>query len=73
MEKKEIYGFGLDVYSTEPPEYTNNLLNTTGTILPHLGASTVEAQLRAGREIVENIKRILNGEKEIALNSTNIN
>ena len=73
MEKKEIYGFGLDVYSTEPPEYSNNLLNTKGTILPHLGASTVEAQLRAGREIVENIKRILNGEKEIALNSTNIN
>ena len=73
MEKKEIYGFGLDVYSTEPPEYTNNLLNTTGTILPHLGASTVEAQVRAGREVVENIKRILNGEKEIALNSENIN
>jgi len=73
MEKKEIYGFGLDVYSTEPPEYSNNLLNTKGTILPHLGASTVEAQLRAGREVVENIKGILNGEKEIALNSTNIN
>jgi D-3-phosphoglycerate dehydrogenase len=73
MEKKEIYGFGLDVYSIEPPEYTNNLLNTTGTILPHLGASTVEAQVRAGREVVENIKRILNGEKEIALNSENIN
>jgi len=73
MEKKEIYGFGLDVYSTEPPEYSNNLLNTKGTILPHLGASTVEAQLRAGREVVENIKGILNGEKEIALNSNNIN
>jgi len=73
MEKKEIYGFGLDVYSTEPPEYSNNLLNTKGTTLPHLGASTVEAQLRAGREVVENIKGILNGEKEIALNSTNIN
>ena len=71
-EKKEIYGFGLDVYSKEPPEYTDDLLDTTGTILPHLGASTVEAQLRAGQEVVENIKRILNGDEEIALNTLDI-
>lgn len=71
-EKKEIYGFGLDVYSKEPPEYTDDLLDTTGTTLPHLGASTVEAQLRAGQEVVENIKRILNGDEEIALNTLDI-
>ena len=72
-EKKEIYGFGLDVYSLEPPEYNEALLKTEGVILPHLGASTKEAQFRAGIELVENIKRVLEGNKEIALNFNDIN
>tara|TARA_B100000427_G_scaffold1027_1_gene967 strand:+ start:3869 stop:4810 length:942 start_codon:yes stop_codon:yes gene_type:complete len=72
-EKKEIYGFGLDVYASEPPEYNEALLNTEGVILPHLGASTKDAQFRAGIELVENIKRVLDGNKEIALNFNDIN
>ena len=72
-EKKEIYGFGLDVYASEPPEYNEALLNTEGVILPHLGASTKDAQFRAGIELVENIKRVLEGNKEIALNFNDIN
>ena len=71
-EKKEIYGFGLDVYSTEPPEYTSELLSTSGITLPHIGASTKEAQLRAGMDIVRSIEKILNGENDIALNSLDI-
>jgi len=72
LQKKEIYGFGLDVYSTEPPEYTSELLSTSGITLPHIGASTKEAQLRAGLDIVKSIEKILDGEKDIALNSIDI-
>jgi len=71
-EKKEIYGFGLDVYSTEPPVYTPELLCTTGIILPHIGASTNEAQLRAGLDVVESIEKILDGKTDIAVNSLDI-
>ena len=72
LQKKEIYGFGLDVYSTEPPEYTSDLLSTSGITLPHIGASTKEAQLRAGLDIVKSIEKILDGEKDIAINSLDI-
>ena len=63
----------MDVYASEPPEYNEALLNTEGVILPHLGASTKDAQFRAGIELVENIKRVLDGNKEIALNFNDIN
>lgn len=67
-ERKEIFGFGLDVYSSEPPKFTEDLLKTEGVTLPHLGASTFDAQFRAGFEVVESIKRVLKGEKELAVN-----
>ena len=72
-ERKEIYGFGLDVYASEPPEFSESLLNTDGITLPHLGASTKDAQFRAGIELVDNIKKVLDGNKKIALNFDDIN
>ena len=37
-------------------------------LLPHLGASTYEAQLKAGLETVQNVSDILNGELSSVLN-----
>ena len=42
---------------------TSNIVTT-----PHLGASTQEAQLRAGLETVQNISDILNGELSSVIN-----
>ena len=67
LESKKIFGAGLDVYSNEPPKnvYRYNGLNLVTT--PHIGASTNEAQLKAGLETIENIKKILAGDESVAL------
>ena len=67
LESDKIFGAGLDVYSNEPPENVNryNCLNLVTT--PHIGASTNEAQLKAGLETIENIKKILAGDESVAL------
>ena len=67
LESEKIFGAGLDVYSNEPPKnvYRYNGLNLVTT--PHIGASTNEAQLKAGLETIENIKKILAGDESVAL------
>ena len=67
LESEKIFGAGLDVYSNEPPE---NLARYNGLNLvttPHIGASTNEAQLKAGLETIENIKKIIAGDESVAL------
>lgn len=52
---KKIAGVALDVYKQEP--YTGKLLELDNVYFtPHLGASTKEAQLRIGKELVEKLK-----------------
>jgi len=70
--RNEIYGFGLDVYKEEPPVFNDELNNSLGVKTPHIGASTIEAQSKSGIEIVENIKRILDGKIDIALNAKDV-
>ena len=67
LESEKIFGAGLDVYSNEPPINVEryNRLNLVTT--PHIGASTNEAQLKAGLETIENIKKILAGDESVAL------
>ena len=67
LESEKIFGAGLDVYSNEPPDNVEryNSLNLVTT--PHIGASTYEAQLKAGLETIENIKKILAGDGSVAL------
>ncbi len=51
-----IAGAGLDVYEEEPlpPSHPLTKLDN-GVLTPHIGANTVEAQRRAGLEVVEKI------------------
>ena len=60
-DKKIIFG-GLDVYENEPPIVDEFFSNSNIVTTPHLGASTKEAQLKAGKQTAENVKDILNGD-----------
>jgi D-3-phosphoglycerate dehydrogenase len=54
----KVAGAALDVYKTEP--YTGKLLELENVCFtPHLGASTKEAQMRIGKELVEILKKEL--------------
>ena len=67
LESEKIFGAGLDVYSNEPPENVDRYNGLNLVTTPHIGASTNEAQLKAGLETIENIKKILAGDGSVAL------
>ncbi len=66
-DKKIIFG-GLDVYEKEPPVVGDFFSSSNIVTTPHLGASTKEAQLKAGKQTAENVKDILNGDLSSVLN-----
>ena len=67
LRSKQLFGAGLDVYSEEPPKNIENFVNINLITTPHIGASTNEAQLKAGLETVENIKKILAGDSSVEI------
>ena len=67
LESEKIFGAGLDVFLNEPPENVDRYNGLNLVTTPHIGASTNEAQLKAGLETVENIKKILAGDESVAL------
>ena len=67
LESEKIFGAGLDVYSNEPPKNVDRYNGLNMVTTPHIGASTNEAQLKAGLETIENIKKILAGDESVAL------
>ncbi|MFP5346737.1 MAG: phosphoglycerate dehydrogenase [Actinomycetes bacterium] len=57
-----VAGAGVDVYVNEPPE-DSPLLHLDAVVLtPHLGASTAEAQERAGVAVAHSVRLALAGE-----------
>ena len=58
---------GLDVYSEEPPKNIDTFSDLNLISTPHIGASTSEAQLKAGLDTVENIKKITIFKKKLKL------
>ena len=60
MDDGIIAGVALDVYPSEPPAEDYALLNKKGVVhVPHLGASSVEAQDKVGVEVVKVIADFL--------------
>jgi D-3-phosphoglycerate dehydrogenase len=54
MESGKVAGAALDVFETEPPAAGHPVLNLEAvSFTPHIGASTVEAQSRVGREAAQ--------------------
>ena len=62
LHSGHLGGAAIDVFSTEPMAADNPLRDAPNTILtPHLGASTLEAQDRAGMEMAERLLLALVG------------
>ena len=62
----EIAGAGIDVFTTEPPAQDSSarlLLDLPNVVVtPHLGASTDEAQEKAGVSVAKSVRLALGGE-----------
>ena len=69
VDNGKLFSAALDVYEQEPPEYTTQLTESDSITLPHLGASTREAQLKAGSDTVQNVVSILNGDFSRSVNA----
>ena len=69
VDNGKLFSAALDVYEQEPPEYTKQLTESDSITLPHLGASTREAQLKAGSDTVQNVASILNGDFSSSVNA----
>jgi D-3-phosphoglycerate dehydrogenase len=62
VKSGKVGGFAFDVFSKEPPEPDNPLLNLPNTVItPHLGASTEEAQIKVAIDVAEQIADVLQG------------
>lgn len=63
LHDKKIAGATVDVYESEPTPADNKLLSLDNVLLtPHIGASTKEAQIRAGTICAEQVNMVLRGE-----------
>jgi D-3-phosphoglycerate dehydrogenase len=62
LESGHLAGAALDVYEVEPPTRTALLRHPRLLPTPHLGASTHEAQERAGSQVVDEVLRALHHE-----------
>lgn len=62
LESGKISGAGIDTWEPEPP--VNNLFRALPQVVmtPHIGASTLEAQIRIGQSISSQVPRALRGE-----------
>ncbi len=62
VEQGHLAGAALDVFEEEPPKDLRLLSHPKIFTTPHIGASTREAQARAGRTTVEQVLKVLRGE-----------
>jgi len=62
IKSGQVKAAAVDVYSVEPPTTDNPLIGLENVLtLPHLGASTTEAQTDVARQIVEQVVSALRG------------
>ena len=72
LNENLIFGAGLDVFETEPPNENNPLLKNKKVFLsPHTAAFTEECMIRMGKETIQNIfdffKGCLENSKKVKL------
>lgn len=62
IEEGRLAGAAFDVFSTEPATDSMLLKSDKIIVTPHLGASTVEAQVNVAKDIAEQVLTVLRGE-----------
>jgi D-3-phosphoglycerate dehydrogenase len=62
LEAGEIAGAGIDVFTQEPPANDDITRQPNAVVTPHLGASTEEAQEKAGISVAKSVKLALEGD-----------
>ncbi|CAB4952233.1 unannotated protein [freshwater metagenome] len=62
LKTKRIAGAGLDVFVSEPPKDSPLLTLDNIVVTPHLGASTDEAQEKAGVSVAKSVRLALAGD-----------
>lgn len=61
-----VAGYGTDVLDVEPPPADHPLLSAPNSLVtPHIGSRTYESVVRQGSAAVENLRRVLGGEKPV--------
>ncbi len=64
LEKEEIAGAGLDVYTQEPPERDNRLFTFENVVAtPHLSSFTDDGKRKMGVGVVRGVLDVLSGKK----------
>ena len=63
LRSGRLAGAALDVFETEPPTGSPLLAAPNAVFTPHLGASTREAQARAGSIIADQVLKVLDGRR----------
>ncbi len=61
LDTGKVAGAALDVFEQEPPKNEKLLKHSRVSLTPHIGASTMEAQAKIGKEIIEIIKNSVPG------------
>lgn len=62
LESGKVAAAGLDVFATEPPGLTPLVAHPRVICTPHIGAQTVEAQVRAAEDIATEVLAALRGD-----------
>ncbi|GAB4580138.1 MAG: hypothetical protein Fur0022_28770 [Anaerolineales bacterium] len=62
LESGQVAGAALDVFSQEPPGLTPLVAHPKVIAAPHIGAQTVEAQVRAAEDVAYEVLHALRGE-----------
>lgn len=65
LDEGLIAGAGLDVYEHEPGITPALLDDNRVVLMPHAGSATVETRREMARMVVEDVRRILSGEKPL--------
>jgi D-3-phosphoglycerate dehydrogenase len=64
LQANQIHGAGIDVYDPEPPDPGNPLFALDRVVLtPHVASRTEEGRRLMGMTVVEDVLRVLNGQK----------